>query len=116
MNLYFCCSSKDINRTTVNGVLYLGRKNINRTKSASIEINTPERKNTTYFNITEERNNNEQTYSNNVLLVWSPMIVGTVVTPVGLFILYVLFRFFKLKKKSKKSHEEAEEQNKFLHK
>lgn len=114
--LYFCCSSKEINKTTVDGLTYLGRKNINRTKPESIEINTLERrKNTTYFNITEQRTDNEQTYANNVFFVWSPMIVGAVVTPVTLSILYVLFRFCKLTKFSQNLCVEDEEQRNFLH-
>lgn len=110
-------SSKEINRTSVNGVTYLGGSNINRTKSASIEINTPVKgKNTTFFNMTELKRNNELTYSNNFLLVWSPMIVGTVVTPISLSIFYVLLRCCKLKKQTSQNlHEETEEQTKFLH-
>lgn len=109
-------SSKEINKTTVDGLTYLGRKNINRTKPESIEINTLERrKNTTYFNITEQRTDNEQTYANNVFFVWSPMIVGAVVTPVTLSILYVLFRFCKLTKFSQNLRVEDEEQRNFLH-
>lgn len=109
-------SSKEINRTTVDGLTYLGRKNINRIEPASIEINTLERrKNTTYFNITEQRTDNEQTYGNNVFFVWSPMIVGAVVTPVTLSILYVLFRFCKLTKFSQNLRVEDEEQRNFLH-
>lgn len=109
-------SSNEINRTTIDGLTYLGRKNINRTKPASIEINTLEkRKNTTYFNITEQRTDNEQTYGNEVLFVWSPMIVGAVVTPVTLCILYVLFRFCKLTKNfSQNLRVEDEEQRNFL--
>lgn len=115
-NLYFCCSSNEINRTTIDGLTYLGRKNINRTKPASIEINTLEkRKNTTYFNITEQRTDNEQTNGNEVLFVWSPMIVGAVVTPVTLCILYELFRFCKLTKNfSQNLRVEDEEQRNFL--
>lgn len=109
-------SSKEINKTTVDGLTYLGRKNINRTKPESIEINTLERrKNTTYFNITEQRTDNEQTNGNNVFLVWSPMIVGAVVTPVTLSLLYVLFRFCKLTKFSQNLRVEDEEQRNFLH-
>lgn len=116
VNLYICCSSKEINRTTVDGLTYLGRKNINRTKPASIEINTLERrKNTTYFYITEQRTDNEQIYGNNVFFVWSPIIVGTVVTPVTLSILYVLLRFCKLTKFSENLRVVYEEQKNFLH-
>lgn len=114
--LYFCCSSKEINKTTADGLTYLGRKNINRTKPESIEINTLERRtNTTYFNITEQRTDNEQTYDNNIFFVWSSIIVGTVVTPVTLSIIYVLFRFCILTKFSQNLRVADEEQRNFLH-
>lgn len=54
VNLYICCSFKEINRIIVDGLMYFGRKNINRIKLVSIEINILERrKNIIYFNIIE---------------------------------------------------------------